>query len=98
MPPSQIRALIGCRDEDLNEVGKVIREEPNRITETINRYKGRRNERIRVKLSTHLNISYSKLWGEEPLNGKNRVGAGGSAVVTARNATTGESAINGTER
>jgi hypothetical protein len=100
LPPSQIRALIGIRDEDLNEVGRVIEEEPNRITETINRYKGRRNERIRVKLAAHVNLPYKKLWGEEPVGKSNeRDGRGGGVKSNyAAKPSTAPRGMNQTER
>ena len=52
------------REESIDQVGLSICEQPNRISDTISR--SRVNERIRVKLSAHLNIPYEKLWGEEP--------------------------------
>lgn len=71
---AQIRALIALREEKIEEIATSVQVDPKRISETIDRR--RRNERIRQKLCTHLNLSYERLWGSEQQ-------ANGREVVTA---------------
>lgn len=59
---SQIKAIIALREETLASIGEVIGEDPDRISDTINR--NRRNQRIREKLSRHFNLLHETLWGE----------------------------------
>jgi hypothetical protein len=61
------------RLESIDAVARAMEEQPNRLSDTINRK--RRNQRIRRKLSEHLNISYEILWGEAPPREKAESGA-----------------------
>lgn len=63
IPPNQIRILIQAREEDIKDVATAIREDADRISDTISR--NRKNRKIRRKLSEYLNLPYEKLWGEE---------------------------------
>ena len=64
MPPVQITGLIGMRGDTLREAAAAIDETEPRASETISR--GRRNERVRIKLCLYFNLSYETLWGGEP--------------------------------
>jgi len=64
IPPSQLSALVALRNEDIKGVAIEIGENDRRLSETISR--ARRNERVRVKLSLYLNMTYEALWGGEP--------------------------------
>jgi hypothetical protein len=64
MNTREIKAMIALRGEDIETVGALIDERPNRISDTIN-YK-RINTRIRDKLARHLNLPVEILF-DQPL-------------------------------
>lgn len=65
----------------------AVDEPEPRLSETITR--GRRNERVRIKLCLHLNMAYESLWGGEP--NWNVVAAGLRADYDARFTASGNS-------